>query len=99
VQVYDRAPGLPLPRELTRDAESGRGLRLVAALAADWGWSPVCGGKVVWAIIGDGPSTRSTGFSPTSRPARERDARSDDVGPAEARTSPANRGGRAGAGR
>ena len=34
------------------DAESGRGLHLVAALAASWGWEPRAdGGKVVYAVI------------------------------------------------
>jgi hypothetical protein len=36
------------------DAESGRGLQIVAALAASWGWAPrTDGGKVVYAVIGN----------------------------------------------
>lgn len=52
VQVGDgcpRGPELSLPGE---DAEHGRGLLLVEALASGWGWSPVPGlpGKAVWAV-------------------------------------------------
>lgn len=37
---------------LPDDAESGRGLHLIAALAASWGWEPRAdGGKVVYAVI------------------------------------------------
>jgi anti-sigma regulatory factor (Ser/Thr protein kinase) len=43
------APVLKAPRQ---DAECGRGLQLVDALADVWGWSPVVGrGKAVWAIL------------------------------------------------
>ena len=39
VEVTDRAgPGTPEPRLAGRDAEGGRGLQLVAGLAAPWGW-------------------------------------------------------------
>ena len=47
VEVTDRsgvgAPGL---RPAGRDAEGGRGLQLVAGLAARWGWRQ-CGGRTV----------------------------------------------------
>jgi anti-sigma regulatory factor (Ser/Thr protein kinase) len=39
VEVSDRSgPGLPEFRPATDDAEGGRGLGLVAGLAARWGW-------------------------------------------------------------
>jgi anti-sigma regulatory factor (Ser/Thr protein kinase) len=47
VEVTDRAgPGTPELRPAGCDAEGGRGLRLVAGLAARWGWRR-CGGRVV----------------------------------------------------
>src|SRR5260370_8845873 len=39
VEVTDRSgPGVPEPRPAGSDAEDGRGLHLVARLAARWGW-------------------------------------------------------------
>ncbi|MCC5033884.1 ATP-binding protein [Streptomyces sp. WAC 00631] len=55
VEVTDtRAERLPMPArpgERDADAESGRGLLLVAALADRWGWAPRSDGpgKTVWA--------------------------------------------------
>ena len=53
VLAADQSDDAPTPRPmLTDDAESGRGLHLVAALAASWGWEPrAAGGKVVYAVI------------------------------------------------
>ena len=45
-------PGDQVPRLAERGdfAETGRGLRIVAALSGSWGWAPlVTGGKAVWA--------------------------------------------------
>jgi hypothetical protein len=39
-EVWDQAPGTPAPRQATRNDETGRGLELVDALAATWGWHP-----------------------------------------------------------
>ena len=51
-EVFDRAPGEPVPRAAPPEAESGRGLHLVAVLSSRWGWAPLPGGtKVVWAIV------------------------------------------------
>jgi len=56
IEVHDssREP-LPQPRAVGDEAadnpddeETGRGLTVVSALAADWGWHPVSAGKVVW---------------------------------------------------
>ncbi len=47
VEVTDRSgPGVPGLQPAGRDEESGRGLQLVAALAARWGWRR-CGGRTV----------------------------------------------------
>ena len=47
VEVTDRGgPGVPELRPSGRDAEGGRGLQLVAGLAARWGWRQ-CGGRTV----------------------------------------------------
>ncbi len=53
IEVHDQAPGVPLIREAGHGAESGRGLVLVSALAVQWGWNEVNGGKVVWAALSD----------------------------------------------
>jgi anti-sigma regulatory factor (Ser/Thr protein kinase) len=48
VEVTDRAgPGTPELRPAGRDAEGGRGLHLVADLAARWGWRRRRGGQLV----------------------------------------------------
>ena len=51
VEVWDQAPGVPFVGEASVDAESGRGLFLVVALARQWGWNKVPGGKCVWAAL------------------------------------------------
>jgi anti-sigma regulatory factor (Ser/Thr protein kinase) len=49
VEVTDRAgPGTPELRPADRDAEGGRGLQLVAALAARWGSRRRGGRTVTW---------------------------------------------------
>jgi anti-sigma regulatory factor (Ser/Thr protein kinase) len=50
VEVSDAGPGVPVARAAGADDESGRGLALVAALAADWGVLPRPHGigKTVW---------------------------------------------------
>jgi anti-sigma regulatory factor (Ser/Thr protein kinase) len=48
VVVADEDPTLPAPREMAPDAERGRGLMLVAALASRWGATPAARGKSVW---------------------------------------------------
>ncbi len=48
VEVTDRAgSGTPELRPAGRDAEGGRGLHLVAGLAARWGWRRRRGGRMV----------------------------------------------------
>lgn len=48
VEVADGDPRLPIRLEQDRAATNGRGLHLLDALTADWGATPVPGGKVVW---------------------------------------------------
>lgn len=62
--VWDALPGAPRPRVASPDEESGRGLFLVQQLSAAWGsylppeaYHPAyAGGKVTWAVIGNGPT-------------------------------------------
>jgi anti-sigma regulatory factor (Ser/Thr protein kinase) len=53
ILVWDACPAPPIPTDASGDAESGRGLLLVDALSARWGWHspPGMDGKVVWALI------------------------------------------------
>jgi serine/threonine-protein kinase RsbW len=48
IEVRDADERLPVVRRPEPDAESGRGLFLVEALARRWGAEPERGGKVVW---------------------------------------------------
>lgn len=54
VEVSDTSPVRPKPRHGSLDAEGGRGLVLVDALAADWGTDDDPAGKVVWFEVGPG---------------------------------------------
>jgi anti-sigma regulatory factor (Ser/Thr protein kinase) len=51
VLAWDCCPDLPVLGAHADDAESGRGLELVAALSAEWGASAEPGGKVVFAMF------------------------------------------------
>ena len=48
-EVWDEAPGAPARRMALDEDESGRGLDLVDALSARWGWFPARSGKCAWA--------------------------------------------------
>ena len=48
VEVADESSRLPTPRTADPEAEGGRGLALVAALASDWGVERTPTGKTVW---------------------------------------------------
>jgi anti-sigma regulatory factor (Ser/Thr protein kinase) len=48
VEVRDRSSVAPRRLEVVGSAVGGRGLRLVDALATDWGDRCVPGGKIVW---------------------------------------------------
>jgi anti-sigma regulatory factor (Ser/Thr protein kinase) len=48
VEVSDSSSDVPRPREQLPTCLGGRGLRLVAAVSSDWGWTPNERGKTVW---------------------------------------------------
>lgn len=49
--VSDPSTTGPVAREADFVAESGRGLHLVDSFSRSWGWHPLGGGKVVWALF------------------------------------------------
>jgi anti-sigma regulatory factor (Ser/Thr protein kinase) len=59
IEVWDADPRPPVPKDPAADgmpdleAEGGRGLFLVAALSAQWGWAPTQhpAGKLVWSEL------------------------------------------------
>ena len=53
IWVWDASPLPPERTDAGSDAENGRGLMLVQAISARWGWDfpQEIGGKVVWALI------------------------------------------------
>jgi anti-sigma regulatory factor (Ser/Thr protein kinase) len=51
VRVLDGSSDLPHQRSSTENEGSGRGLAIVAAVAADWGVRRNDGGKQVWARV------------------------------------------------
>jgi hypothetical protein len=58
--VADPSSEVPLPRQPDWEAETGRGLQVVASLSHRWGYCPAPDqrGKVVWATLLTGPSLR-----------------------------------------
>ena len=54
VIVSDSSPERPAMRETPAGSERGRGLRIVEALSAHWGWYPEEGGKAIFATIAKG---------------------------------------------
>jgi anti-sigma regulatory factor (Ser/Thr protein kinase) len=51
VVVSDSSPQGPAMHEASGDSERGRGLRIVAALSAHWGWHAQEGGKAIFATL------------------------------------------------
>jgi hypothetical protein len=51
IVVTDPSPLPPLKRDPGNDTEHGRGLHIVEALSARWGWQPRDPGKAVYAIL------------------------------------------------
>ncbi|MDT4939207.1 MAG: hypothetical protein QOG80_2878 [Pseudonocardiales bacterium] len=70
VQVDDQSALEPRPRQPTVDAPSGRGLTIVDALAADWGFERHAGGKHVWARVPIQPGSPRMTRSATDKVAR-----------------------------
>ncbi|MGW2387250.1 ATP-binding protein [Streptomyces sp. NPDC001658] len=56
LEVHDKGPALPVSGSAGCDDECGRGLHLLAALAADWGTVLTAVGKAVWCEISTGPA-------------------------------------------
>ncbi|MEH0555704.1 ATP-binding protein [Streptomyces sp. B21-101] len=56
VEVHDKSRILPAPVQAGCDEECGRGLHLLAALAADWGTVLTAVGKSVWCEIAVQPA-------------------------------------------
>jgi anti-sigma regulatory factor (Ser/Thr protein kinase) len=55
VVVSDSSPVGPAIRKASAATEWGRGLRIVEALSAHWGWHPEQGGKAIFATIAKEP--------------------------------------------
>ena len=51
VVVSDSSPDGPVRRDTPAGSEQGRGLQIVAALSAHWGWRREGGGKAVFAVL------------------------------------------------
>jgi anti-sigma regulatory factor (Ser/Thr protein kinase) len=51
VIVSDSSPEGPAMREAPAGSEQGRGLQIVEALSARWGWHPEHGGKAIFATL------------------------------------------------
>jgi anti-sigma regulatory factor (Ser/Thr protein kinase) len=54
VEVHDTSCALPTARTVNCEADCGRGLHMLAAMAADWGVITTAVGKVVWCEIAAG---------------------------------------------
>jgi len=69
VFVWDASPQPPSRADPDADAESGRGLLLVATLSKRWGWYPErqWGGKAVWSELEAAP-VASGDLAPASCP-------------------------------
>jgi anti-sigma regulatory factor (Ser/Thr protein kinase) len=53
VEVADQDRTPPVRRNATLFDDSGRGLAIVEALSARWGWRPDRSGKVVFSVVSD----------------------------------------------
>ena len=52
VGVQDNKPAsAPSPKEVPDTQPDGRGLKLISAIASQWGWDQANGHKIVWAQI------------------------------------------------
>lgn len=51
VVVSDSSPQGPIRRDTSADSEQGRGLQIVEALSAHWGWRQQDGGKAIFATL------------------------------------------------
>ncbi len=60
LEVGDRGGAIPQLHHYDDQAATGRGLGLVAALTAAWGWETQAAGKIVWAEMSSLPATEET---------------------------------------
>jgi two-component sensor histidine kinase len=51
VAVSDSSPKGPIRRDASADSLQGRGLQIVEALSAHWGWHQQEGGKMIFATL------------------------------------------------
>jgi anti-sigma regulatory factor (Ser/Thr protein kinase) len=51
IQVWDACDRMPVRSDAGPDANGGRGLMIVDALAEEWGYYALDGGKVVWVVV------------------------------------------------
>ena len=51
LEIDDNSVRLPQQRTYSREATTGRGLKLVSELAQEWGVDPTETGKTVWAVL------------------------------------------------
>lgn len=82
IRVSDGSEKSPVTKAHSDQATTGRGLRLVAKLATDWGTELTPGGKTVWCILTAGTAER-TGKS---------QLRSSDVSVRDGSAAPTRRG-------
>jgi serine phosphatase RsbU (regulator of sigma subunit)/anti-sigma regulatory factor (Ser/Thr protein kinase) len=61
LEVHDRTRVPPVMARQSTDAMTGRGLRLVASIAKEWGVEPTDEGKVVWAELSESHVTAAFG--------------------------------------
>ncbi len=61
VDVHDTSRALPVVQDVPADAETGRGLMLVATLAAEWGFYRSPAGKAVYFTLAFQPDLASGG--------------------------------------
>ncbi len=52
IEIRDESPEFPALRRADPDAESGRGILLVSALAKEWGVGVDGGAKTTWCVLG-----------------------------------------------
>ena len=51
IAVSDSSPRGPIRRDTPPGSEQGRGLQIIEALSAYWGWRQEGGGKVIFAVL------------------------------------------------
>jgi anti-sigma regulatory factor (Ser/Thr protein kinase) len=56
VAVADGSKVIPAVRHYSREATTGRGIRLVESMASSWGVEPTADGKTVWFVVSSTPA-------------------------------------------